>query len=148
MRKNNILIEEMSLNHLDSISSILKNSFDDFWNYDILKSEILSDNSKYIVAILNEEIIGFAGIKIIFDTADIMNIVIKKSFRGKGFGKLLFNNLLALCKDNNLSTINLEVSSSNNTAINLYKSFGFSSIDIRKNYYKNSDAIIMQLKLI
>ena len=78
--KNEVQITEMSLFDLENIKDILISDFDDFWNYNILKSELESSNSKYIIAKTNDgEIIGFAGIKIILDNADIMNIVVKKS---------------------------------------------------------------------
>ena len=68
----------MTLADLNSIKNNLISEFDDFWNYNILKEELDNNNSNYIMAKLNNEIIGFAGIKIILNEADIMNIVTKK----------------------------------------------------------------------
>jgi hypothetical protein len=39
----------------------------------------------------------------------------------------------------------IEVRQSNNAAINLYKSFGFKEIGTRKKYYKNEDALVLNL---
>ena len=143
--KKEIKIEEMSLSDLESIKDILISDFDDFWNYNILKEELESIDSKYIVAKTNDgEIIGFAGIKIIVDTADIMNIVVKKSWRNQGVGNLLLNNLVSLCKNLNLSSLSLEVSENNIPAIHLYEKFGFKQIGLRKDYYNGKDGIIMQ----
>ena len=36
---NDIHIEKMTLDDLESISSILETEFDDFWNYNILKEK-------------------------------------------------------------------------------------------------------------
>ena len=95
--KNEVQITEMSLFDLENIKDILISDFDDFWNYNILKSELESSNSKYIIAKSNDgEIIGFAGIKIILDSADIMNIVVKKSWRKQGVGNLLLSNLISI----------------------------------------------------
>ena len=41
-------------------------------------------------------------------------------------------------------TITLEVSSKNEAAIALYKKSDFKEVGIRKNYYEDSDAIIMK----
>ncbi len=143
--KKEIKIEEMSLSDLESIKDILISDFDDFWNYNILKEELESIDSKYIVAKTNDgEIISFAGIKIIVDTADIMNIVVKKSWRNQGVGNLLLNNLVSLCKNLNLSSLSLEVSENNIPAIHLYEKFGFKQIGLRKDYYNGKDGIIMQ----
>ena len=38
----------------------------------------------------------------------------------------------------------LEVASNNEPAINLYKKCGFKIINIRKKYYKNIDALVME----
>ncbi len=141
----NIIIEEMSLNDLENIKNILTSEFDDFWNYDILKEELESENSRYIIAKLGNEIIGFAGIKIILDSADIMNIVTKKNYRNQGIGTLLLQNLISICKKSNLTSISLEVNEKNLHAIHLYKKFGFKNMGIRKNYYKNQNGIIMFL---
>ena len=143
--KNEVQITEMSLFDLENIKDILISDFDDFWNYNILKEELESSNSKYIIAKTNDgEIIGFAGIKIILDNADIMNIVVKKSWRNQGVGNLLLNNLISLCKELNLVSLSLEVNEDNLPAIHLYEKVGFKKIGLRKNYYNWKDGIIMQ----
>lgn len=145
----NLNINKMTLNHLNSIKDILFSDFDDFWSYDILKQELEGNHSYFLVAI-NEynEIIGFSGLKVILDEADIMNIVVKKSFRGNGIGSKLLENLISYSKDNNLKTVTLEVNEHNLSAIRLYDKFDFNHIGIRKKYYNGeSDAIIMSKQL-
>ena len=139
--------KKMNLQDLEKIKDILFSDFDDFWSYEVLREELLSDSSLYIVAKKQNEIIGFAGIKIIIDEADIMNIVVKKSYRNNGIGSLLLENLILISNKKNLNFINLEVDCKNTIAINLYKKFGFEEISLRKNYYKNNDAMIMKKKL-
>ena len=90
-----------------------------------------------------DEIIGFAGITIILDIAELNNIVIKKSFRGNGFSSLLLEELINYSKQNKCSKINLEVSKNNTIALNLYKKFGFTEVGVRKKYYNGIDALLM-----
>ena len=139
--------KKMDIQDLEEIKDVLLSDFDDFWSYEVLREELLSDSSLYIVAKKQNEIIGFAGIKIIIDEADIMNIVVKKSYRNNGIGSLLLENLILTSNKKNLNFINLEVDCKNTIAINLYKKFVFEEISLRKNYYKNNDAIIMKKKL-
>lgn len=139
--------KKMDIQDLEEIKDVLLSDFDDFWSCEVLREELLSDSSLYIVAKKQNEIIGFAGIKIIIDEADIMNIVVKKSYRNNGIGSLLLENLILTSNKKNLNFINLEVDCKNTIAINLYKKFGFEEISLRKNYYKNNDAIIMKKKL-
>ena len=144
-----IEIRQMLLSDLETIKDYLISDFDDFWNYNILKEELISENSKYIVAILNKtEIVGFAGIKIIFDEADIMNIVTKKTYRNVGIGSSLLERLIIISKNFKLSSITLEVNEENIPAIHMYKKFGFKSLGIRKNYYKDKNGIIMTKNLM
>ena len=144
---DNVKIEPMKLNDLEKIKDILTSEFDDFWNYNIIQDEIQNENSKYLVAKLNDEIIGFAGLKIIVDEADIMNIVVKKIYRNKGIGSLVLEDLISLCEKLNLKSVSLEVNESNFLAIHLYEKFDFKIIGNRKKYYKDSDAILMLKEL-
>ena len=83
MEQNNFEITNMDLSDLENIKDILECDFDDFWNYNVFKSELENSKSTYFVAKCNNEIVGFAGILVVLDESDITNIVVKKSFRGK-----------------------------------------------------------------
>ena len=47
----NIKIEKMTKEHLNKIKENLENDFDEFWNENVLKSELENPASMYIVAI-------------------------------------------------------------------------------------------------
>lgn len=145
----NILINKMTNEDLEQIKDNLSKDFDDFWNYEILKEELNSKTSEYIVAKnSNNSIVGFAGIKIILDEAEIMNIVTKKEERHQGIGKLLLKEIIRISKENNICLINLEVNAKNTIAINLYKKYNFKEVGLRKKYYNGQDdAILMTLKI-
>ena len=145
----NLKLSKMSIEDLKSIKNVLASEFDNFWSYDVLEEELECDNSYVIVAKVDENVIvGFAGLKVILDEADIMNIVVKKDFRHNGIGSFLLENLINYSKDLNLKTITLEVNENNLSAIRLYDKFSFDKLGIRKNYYDGkSDAIIMSKKL-
>ena len=142
-----IKILTMTLSDLNNIKDILETQFDNFWNEKVLEEELSNGFSKYIVAKFEDEIVGFAGLKIILDEADIMNIVTKKCYRNQGIASLLLENLITMSHKLNLNSINLEVNEANAEAIHLYKKFEFQEIGIRKNYYNDKNAIIMQKKL-
>lgn len=145
----NLKLSKMSIEDLKSIKNVLASEFDNFWSYDVLEEELECNNSYVIVAKVDENVIvGFAGLKVILDEADIMNIVVKKDFRHNGIGSVLLENLINYSKDLNLKTITLEVNENNLSAIRLYDKFSFDKLGIRKNYYDGkSDAIIMSKKL-
>ncbi len=140
-------IHTMRLSDLEEIKNNLESDFDNFWNYEIFKEELGNTNSSYLVLLYDDEIIGFGGIKIILDEANLMDIVIKKSMRNQGFAKLLLNELINISKEENCSSITLEVNENNIYAIKLYNNFNFKQVGKRKKYYKNGDsAILMTLK--
>ena len=82
MEQNNFDIDFMKLDDLENIKDTLESEFDDFWNYNVFKSELENSNSTYFVVKCDGEIVGFAGVLVVLDEADITNIVVKKSFRG------------------------------------------------------------------
>lgn len=145
--ENNIEILPMTMEDLEVIKYDLEEKFDKFWTYGILKSEIANINSRYIVAKCKNEIVGFAGISLIVDEANIMNIVIKKEKRKQGIGSLLLEKLISISKELKAISITLEVNCNNLPAINLYKKFDFQEVGLRKKYYNNTDdALIMTRK--
>lgn len=144
---NNIQISKMTLDDFADIKNVIILEFDDFWNTTTLEQELKTDNSYYLVAKLNNEIVGFAGIKCVLDEADLMNIVTKKNKRNLGIGYSLLIELINIAKEKEIKKITLEVNESNKSAIHLYKKIGFKEISIRNNYYNTDNALIMQISL-
>ena len=145
---DNLKISNMNISDFEIISPILSSSFDNFWSPETLKSELNNPNSHYIVAKLDDQIVGFAGIWKSVDDVHITDIVVKKDFRKKGIGSLLLQKLIELTKSLNYKELTLEVNVLNEPAKQLYLKFGFKELGIRKKYYNNTDdAIIMTLYL-
>lgn len=118
-------------------------SFTSSWNLQTFEEDV--KNSKYFVAKQNSEIVGFIGIRTIFDDVDIMNIVVREDKRGIGIASNLLSYVI---RKNENKKINLEVNEHNINAIKLYQKFGFKVEGMRKKYYNNTeDAILMTLNL-
>jgi len=99
----------------------------------------LAANYNFWTLKLNSEIIGFIVFNIAADESNILNICINPKYQRLGFGTLLVRKTL-----NHVNNIYLEVRASNTPAINFYNKLGFKKISVRKNYYKNEDAIILR----
>lgn len=138
---------KMTLEDLDKISNNL-NNFDNFWTIGIFKEELRNPNCHYIIAVENNEIIGFAGISLVLDEATINNIAVRSDKRNCKVGSILLEELINISKSFHSSFITLEVNVNNTSAIKLYEKFMFKNIGFRKNYYNgNTDAYIMSLQL-
>ena len=144
----NLEIYNMTDYDLSLIKDILIDDFDDFWTYDVLQEELNNPNSEYLVAKLENNILGFAGIWKAVDDVHITDIVVKKSNRQTGIGSKLLEKLIQTAKSQNFNSITLEVNEHNQPAINLYLKYGFKNVGFRKKYYNNKDnAIIMTKEL-
>ena len=148
MSYTNSEFSQMTLEDLNSIKENLLTDFDNFWNETTFENELKSSNSYYIVAKIENEIVGFVGMKIVLNEADIMNIVTKKDKRNLGIGTKLLQELLKTAKEKNISKLTLEVNENNLPAIHVYEKLGFKKIAERAKYYNNTyDAYIMQINI-
>ncbi len=96
----------------------------------------------------DREIAGFINYSIIYDRAELEYIYVDEKYRGNKIASELMELMITDAIDNGCDNITLEVSNNNELGINLYKKYGFMKVAERKNYYKNSDAILMMKELI
>ncbi len=66
------------------------------------------------------------------DFIHLFHVFIDRSFRGKGYSKLLAQKAISYAEEENIAAITLFVNPNNQLAINLYESFGFEEIGTRK----------------
>lgn len=99
----------------------------------------------FLVAKIDEKIVGYISYMIICDEGEIVNIAVLPEYRGLKIGKKLLFEMIQACKNENAICIHLEVRKSNTVAINLYESYGFLVTGVSKNHYKEplEDAIRM-----
>lgn len=84
---------------------------------------------------------GFIHTQNGLDIIDLLNIIVKPEYQNQGIGSILLKYIIDNKQD---KKIMLEVRSKNINAIKLYQKYDFKIINIRKNYYKDDDAIIME----
>ncbi len=146
---------KLSLKEIDSVVSIEKDSSEHPWTKTQLSESIVNSNNLNYILVIESKIIGYILAMPSIDSADILNIVIHKDFKRKGFGSSLIVEISKVLSQKKIKTIFIEVRKSNLSAISFYLSLGFKEISIRKNYYtKNSnklsrkeDGIIMRLEI-
>jgi ribosomal-protein-alanine N-acetyltransferase len=98
--------------------------------------------------LIKKLLIGICVFQVVLDEAQINYFAINHKFRKKGFGSYLMSYLIKRCEELSLKKLLLEVSQSNVTAEKFYDHFNFSTVGIRKNYYKDgSHALLKEKKL-
>ena len=151
-----ICLREAVISDANIIYRLNKSSLPIYYAVDELKSFI--NSSKHIVVIIEERktpigyIIGnlekyksFTSRRI-FLKGHIMSFVVKKEYRGYGYGSLLLREIEGLfIKRFNISAMSLYVQTINNKAICFYERLGYKKYKLLKNYYNslNEDAYLM-----
>ncbi|BAM46494.1 MAG: ribosomal protein S18-alanine N-acetyltransferase [Amphibacillus sp.] len=147
---SNIVIRPMELKDLDQVEEIERKSFTSVWTKNLYKKELLENHFAYYFVIeKDDKLIGFCGLWLVLDEAQVTNIAVDPQYRGQGYGAMLFQYMLNHAMTRGATNLSLEVRYSNYTAQRLYQKFGLEKAGIRKNYYtdNNEDAIVMWVRL-
>ena len=142
---NNLIIRPMVKDDIDGVYEVEENCFVDTWSKDAFNKELKNNLARYLVAELDNKIVGYVGIWFVVDEGHITNVAVHSDYRGRKIGDKLVQALVELCRENNIVSMTLEVRVSNVVAQNLYKKYGFKLAGIRKEYYSDNkeDAMIM-----
>ncbi len=85
----------------------------------------------------DDRAVGYAGLAIGADLAEVMTIGVDPTVRRRGVGRRLLTELLTAAGSRRVL---LDVRTDNDAAIGLYRTFGFRRIGIRRRYYQPSGA--------
>lgn len=139
-----MLIRKATLEDIKQIDNIESSLEHRILSYDTLSSTLNNTNYIYMVALINDTIVGYIVAEFLVDHLDLLAIAINKDYRRNNIATKLLCELFKACKSLNVEAIFLEVRCNNTNAINLYEKVGFEKISSRKNYYKDTgeDAFI------
>ena len=150
MRQMNVPLEEeltiepMQLSDIDAVHEIEKRSFYCPWSKETFTGEIMSNSfASYWVMRKDKDIIGYGGMWLILDEAHITTLALLPEFRQRGLGSMLIEFLIEASRERGVARLTLEVRTSNQPAVTLYKKHGFVITGMRPQYYKDEDAYIM-----
>lgn len=147
--KPRIVIRTAKITDLPQIIAIERRVFPHPWTEAQLMFEITNKPvSGTIVALIDNEIVGYLMFHLIYDVVHINNIAVDSTRQRKGIGWLLMESFYKHLPERQPCNIFLEVDQANQAAIKFYEKFGFEEIDRRKNYYPTGgDALVMKKKL-
>ena len=142
----NYTLVKMSEEHISQLAEIEKICFHSPWTEEGLREELTNPMAHFYVAVA-DKVIGYMGVIEICGEANVTNVAVLPEYRGNGIGKALVKNAIDGAKSRECEFITLEVRESNLPAINLYKSFGFQQVGVRKNFYSDptENALLMTI---
>ncbi|MFZ3579557.1 ribosomal protein S18-alanine N-acetyltransferase [Virgibacillus sp. DJP39] len=145
-----LVVRLMELTDIDAVVEVEKMSFSSAWTEDIFYQEIVNNQfAHYFVVEVDEKVVGYAGLWVVIDDAQITNIAIMPTLRGNKLGEKLFKYTMEQAIRLGSSRLSLEVRVSNIVAQRMYRKFGLVPGGLRKNYYTDNkeDAIVMWVNL-
>lgn len=143
----NAVIRKMTSADAQEVSRIEQQTFSQPWSCQGFLDALTGGNAIFLVAEAEEKIAGYCGMYCAADEGEITNVAVDRSFRRRGIGRKLVEHLLAEARDAGIKNIILEVRVSNEEAIRLYESMGFSIQGTRKGFYEKpkEDGYVMSL---
>jgi ribosomal-protein-alanine N-acetyltransferase len=90
---------------------------------------------KYLVALDKQEIVGYGGVAIAGDVADIHTLTVIPSYRRKGIATQILKELEGWALSKGFKDFMLEMREGNLEAQPLYEKYGYQVISRRDNYY-------------
>jgi tRNA threonylcarbamoyl adenosine modification protein YeaZ/ribosomal-protein-alanine acetyltransferase len=126
--------------------------FDEAWDEAMLAKLLSGPGCGILLAQSAEGPVGLLIFHKVADEAEILTLGVDPNLQRRGAGRSLLDGLIASLKVLDVKSLFLEVASSNDEAIRLYRKAGFAQAGLRKAYYarKNApaeDALILRCEL-
>jgi ribosomal-protein-alanine N-acetyltransferase len=138
-----LVFRKMKFEDVSVVHNLECQLFSDPWPKKVFLHDVQNeDTSQPYVVERNGEIIGYIICWYYAKELHIGNMAVAPHFQNRGIGKYLLENLFKQFPDYEITF--LEVRETNQSAINLYKKYGFKLIYRRQKYYSNGeDALVL-----
>ncbi len=140
-----MIVRQMRPEDILQVVEIEKNTFSQPWSEKSFRDTLNREDTLYLVAEEQGEILGYCGLWQSLDEGEIPNVAVKERARRRGVGKALLTEMLSQGKKRGITAYTLEVRVSNRVAIRLYEKAGFRQEGLRPRFYSKpvEDAVIM-----
>lgn len=136
----------MTGEHIDDVLAVEEACFSIPWTKKDFEKEIYENKlAIYKVALLENRVVGYAGMWHVVNEGHITNVAVLEDCRKKKIGSALMEQMIETAEQKQMIGITLEVRISNLAAQKLYIKYGFRPEGFRKKYYVDTkeDAVIM-----
>lgn len=142
----------MASKDVADVSRLEARCFTTPWSAGTFRNLLHRDGAELWVAIegQHEGLVGYYVLWCVEDQAELANIAVDESARGRRIGSLLLDHALDLARSRGAESMYLEVRVSNATAAAMYEARGFEQIGVRRDYYDRprEDARVLMKRLI
>ena len=129
-------IVRMTEKWIPSVLLLEQACFSEPWSEAGLTEAVASPLYRYFVACLGDELLGYGGMFLAGDEANVTNIAVVQNLRKKGVGTGIVKALLSEAEESGAERVYLEVRVGNEPARHLYEKCGFREVGIRKDFYR------------
>ena len=129
-------IVRMTEKWIPSVLLLEQACFSEPWSEAGLTEAVASPLYRYFVACLGDELLGYGGMFLAGDEANVTNIAVVQNLRKKGVGTGIVKALLREAEESGAERVYLEVRVGNEPARHLYEKCGFREVGIRKDFYR------------
>jgi len=136
-------IRTMTTDDVPAAVALEQRVYPEPWTEGVFSDELAQPNRTYLAAVEGDELIGYAGMMVVFEDAHVTTVSVAPGARGIGVGKRMMLLLVEAAIAAEAEHLTLEVRMSNESAQALYRKFGLAPVGVRKDYYLNEDALIM-----
>jgi [ribosomal protein S18]-alanine N-acetyltransferase len=120
------------------------------WTASGYRTELADTERRYyLAAVSGEQLLGWAGVLVIGESAEILTVGVVPEARRRGIARRLVDGLLdEACRRGAVEAF-LEVRVDNDAAQSLYAGQGFAQVGLRRGYYDAGrvDAVVMRREL-
>jgi ribosomal-protein-alanine N-acetyltransferase len=141
-----VVIEPMRRRHLRGVLRIEGRTSTTPWSLGLFVAELgRGDQRVYLVARCDGRVVGYAGALLVAGEAHVTTIAVDPDLQCHSIGRRLLLTLVRRCVALGCGAVTLEVRSSNESALALYRTFDFVPAGVRKGYYSKpvEDALVL-----
>ena len=143
--ESGVQIRRLTYGDLPSVLSIERRSFPTPWSLAMFVLELSKPSGICLAATAGDGLTGYLVCSRYADVWHLMNVAVAPEIRRQGIATMLMQRLFEQAGDD--ARFTLEVRTSNDEAIAMYRRFGFRPAGRRRRYYHDNgeDALIMWL---
>ena len=142
-----LTIRKAQQRDIDALAETDRAIFGEGWTSRMFDDELTADGAYLTVAEDSGAIVAYASVRIGADAAELFKIAVIPAYRRAGIAQMLYNDAEAFCRSQRAPSVLLEVREDNAAAISFYRKNGFTQTGLRKRYYGDCSAVLMEKAL-